>query len=1053
MDEVLVPTKQRVIETQVDNPGIENDMNVKTVTTTFEPVGVAATTKAYDEFNSLRQYPEGPSEVAQDSIYGGTAGTTAYGTTLPPVYNATNYAAQSGVSETDNLLGSTYPTASSNGNKAADYASTAARNTYDTASTVANNTAELASETATAAYDTARNAANTAYDVSMTGARTAYDAASTAANTATELASNAAKTATDLGTAAARTTYNAASSAAHTAGDIASAGTRTAYNVSKAAAEKTAEGVSRTRQAATNLASEAAHAAARAPAYAKAAGQRAYVGVEHKAEVTDEIATRAYESTVHPLLSNLWWLFVTLPYDVAVWSIATAWYFTERVLNLGVGTARTATNAAVDTTYKASNYAGDFANRATDTATRAGETAGDVANRAYGEARYATRVAGNSAQEVANRAYEAVQPLLSTLWYIYVTLPYTLAMRALNFVWGTTEKAAEVGTDAARIAADKAARTTNQAWTAAERAAAAGQNTVLSAADIAARRAAEAANAALGMTNKAAHVAGQVPHVAWDTAATAQHAARDGMANGMNTVQDLYNNFYDSVLHPVLSGLWYLYVTLPYNLFWSAVNFFMQALERVVAAGQTAVDMAAEGANRAGHVAADLAHRAGETAADVTNKATAYAADLTTTAADTVSRAPGMAYNATATAAESATRAGQWAADTTTEAAHTVSANMHPLLARAWWLFVTLPYTLAVNALDLMWEAVTRMFTGAADTANWLAISFSNAVNKFADIAFRLMLGSLRLVNRSMDNLLNNTPALIRNALQSARMANPHTPGTAGVVMMTVGDEGATGAAREGSSSSSSSSSSDDERFPVEGVDVLVMVEEVDVARAANDVLHQVFDNYPRKLGLQGTVDNRSTLLSEARKLAWHAWMLVALQITAARTALKVTEGLIGWVAKTWMQLAAAGLALSVMGALAPAVGFAAFVAWASLNVLKRTERDFPVLQSRKALSSVTSLLELRQACVGADQSWRKASSLAKATAYTVIDIARVFTLGLATRLNLKVPTWVPGMSPYGASGVVAASTHPAVAEFNANAGAGPASAGQAIGAVPTAAY
>lgn len=34
--------------------------------------------------------------------------------------------------------------------------------------------------------------------------------------------------------------------------------------------------------------------------------------------------------------------------------------------------------------------------------------------------------------------------------------------------------------------------------------------------------------------------------------------------------------------------------------------------------------------------------------------------------------------------------------------------------------------------------------------------------------------------------------------------------------------------------------------------------------------------------------DTPSTFLSEARKLVWHSWMLVVLQITAFRTILKV---------------------------------------------------------------------------------------------------------------------------------------------------------------------
>jgi hypothetical protein len=45
----------------------------------------------------------------------------------------------------------------------------------------------------------------------------------------------------------------------------------------------------------------------------------------------------------------------------------------------------------------------------------------------------------------------------------------------------------------------------------------------------------------------------------------------------------------------------------------------------------------------------------------------------------------------------------------------------------------------------------------------------------------------------------------------------------------------------------------------------------------------------------------------QARLLVWHGWMLVSLQVTALRTLLTITEGLLTWVARSWFQLTLAG--------------------------------------------------------------------------------------------------------------------------------------------------
>jgi hypothetical protein len=45
-----------------------------------------------------------------------------------------------------------------------------------------------------------------------------------------------------------------------------------------------------------------------------------------------------------------------------------------------------------------------------------------------------------------------------------------------------------------------------------------------------------------------------------------------------------------------------------------------------------------------------------------------------------------------------------------------------------------------------------------------------------ADVSFRIMLGSLRTLNRSMDKLVSTTPTLIRDTLQSAAAAKGAAP-------------------------------------------------------------------------------------------------------------------------------------------------------------------------------------------------------------------------------------------------------------------------------------
>jgi hypothetical protein len=45
----------------------------------------------------------------------------------------------------------------------------------------------------------------------------------------------------------------------------------------------------------------------------------------------------------------------------------------------------------------------------------------------------------------------------------------------------------------------------------------------------------------------------------------------------------------------------------------------------------------------------------------------------------------------------------------------------------------------------------------------------------------------------------------------------------------------------------------------------------------------------------------------QTRMLVRHVWMLVALQVTTVRTLLSITDGLLTWVLKSWLQLTLAG--------------------------------------------------------------------------------------------------------------------------------------------------
>ncbi|GFH28515.1 hypothetical protein HaLaN_27020, partial [Haematococcus lacustris] len=44
-----------------------------------------------------------------------------------------------------------------------------------------------------------------------------------------------------------------------------------------------------------------------------------------------QVSTTIYSSTIHPVLSFLWWLYLTLPYQTAAWLVHSSWALVQRV--------------------------------------------------------------------------------------------------------------------------------------------------------------------------------------------------------------------------------------------------------------------------------------------------------------------------------------------------------------------------------------------------------------------------------------------------------------------------------------------------------------------------------------------------------------------------------------------------------------------------------------------------------------------------------------------------------------------------------------------------
>ncbi|GFH11332.1 hypothetical protein HaLaN_06814 [Haematococcus lacustris] len=190
-----------------------------------------------------------------------------------------------------------------------------------------------------------------------------------------------------------------------------------------------------------------------------------------------------------------------------------------------------------------------------------------------------------------------------------------------------------------------------------------------------------------------------------------------------------------------------------------------------------------------------------------------------------------------------------------------------------------------------------------------------------------------------MDALVNRTPRLIRDTLaEVASHSRPKRTRTSG-----------------SHSSSSDSSEEEEEAIRPDRLEMLEICcpsahspdppfravrakQETDVARAANEALHRVFARDEDETVEEGgeASHKRNTLLAEARLLVWHAWMLVALQVTAVRVVLRVTEGMLTWAASAWLQLAKATALLTVIAMAAPVAASAAALAWVCHYGLKQ---------------------------------------------------------------------------------------------------------------------
>ncbi|GFH10958.1 hypothetical protein HaLaN_06365, partial [Haematococcus lacustris] len=96
--------------------------------------------------------------------------------------------------------------------------------------------------------------------------------------------------------------------------------------------------------AATAAASAAGSTARGAVHVAGEALQRTGSLVEWSQQQASQVSTTIYSSTIHPVLSFLWWLYLTLPYQTVAWLVNSSWALVQRVAGAWLSAGYTVTS-------------------------------------------------------------------------------------------------------------------------------------------------------------------------------------------------------------------------------------------------------------------------------------------------------------------------------------------------------------------------------------------------------------------------------------------------------------------------------------------------------------------------------------------------------------------------------------------------------------------------------------------------------------------------------------------------------------------------------------
>ncbi|KAJ9505841.1 hypothetical protein QJQ45_028000, partial [Haematococcus lacustris] len=598
----------------------------------------------------------------------------------------------------------------------------------------------------------------------------------------------------------------------------------------------------------------------------------------------------------------------------------------KKAASTAVDVGSKAANTAANVGSKAVGSAADVGSKAASTVTDVGKsavsTAASMGSKATGTAVDVGSKATSAAVDMGKTAAGTAADMGSKAASTAVVAGNKAASTAADMSSKAASTAVDVGKTAATTAADMGSKAASTAVDMGKTAATTAADMGSKAASTAVNAGKAAANTTVDMGSKAASTAVDVGQKATSTAvdisskaaSTAADAGKGAVKLGMSTAGQAIDASKAAASTAVDLGQ-------------SAVGVGMSTANKAMELGKGAANTAAELGKGAVNTAADMSKSAAKTAVDLGKGAASTAVDLgkgtVHTASAAITTAGEVAKGAADTAGEALQRTGslvEWGQQQANQVGATLySSTIHPVLSFLWWFYLTLPYEaaswLAANSLALAQQAA-----GASLSAGHRVASTSSAlINRAADIGFHLILGGLRTVNSSMDALVNRTPRLIRDTLaEVASHSRPKRTRTSG-------------------SQSSSSDSSEEEEEAIRP-DRLEMLEETDVARAANEALHRVFARDEDETVEEGgeASHKRNTLLAEARLLVWHAWMLVALQVTAVRVVLRVTEGMLTWAASAWLQLAKATALLTVIAMAAPVAASAAALAWVCHYGLKQ---------------------------------------------------------------------------------------------------------------------